>query len=82
MFERSVARNVFFQVSGRNDTTFTNPVTPQANAKVLVALQERGRRTDPDEWIWRTFMETERVQNLLIYADFDDQRCSYGNGPQ
>jgi hypothetical protein len=82
MFERSVARNAFCQVSGRNDTTFTNPVTPQANAKDLVALQERGRLAHAEEWIWRTFMETERVQNRLIYADFDDQRCSYGNGPQ
>jgi hypothetical protein len=82
MFERSVARNAFCQVSGRNDTTFTNPVTPQANAKDLVALQERGRHAHPDEWIWPTFMETERVQNLLVCADFDDQRRSYGNGPQ
>jgi hypothetical protein len=77
-----VARNALCQVSERNDTTFTNPVTAQANAKDLVALQERGRHAHPDDWIWRTFMETERVQNLLIYADFDDLRCSYGNGPQ
>jgi hypothetical protein len=30
----------------------------------------------------RTFMETERVQNLIIYGDFDDRRCSYGNRHQ
>jgi hypothetical protein len=28
-FEYFVAPNAFCQVSGRNDTTFTNPVTPQ-----------------------------------------------------
>jgi hypothetical protein len=50
--------------------------------QMLKTLQERGRHARPDEWIWRTFMETKRVQNLLIYADFDGQRCSYGNGPQ
>ena len=35
MFDRSVVRNAFCQLSGRNDTTFTNQVTPQAHAKVL-----------------------------------------------
>jgi hypothetical protein len=29
-----------------------------------------------------TFTVTERIQELPNYADFDDQRLSYGNGLQ